>query len=206
VVLIHGLGMSSAYFAPLARALHDRKLNPVAPDLPGFGDSADGPPLDSEGHAAVLASWADALGIRDAVWVGHSLGCNDVVRLAAARPDLIRRAVCIGPLWSPRHPMRLAYDLLLDALREPLALFAFVAAAYWRCGVGRWVRTFRRYTPELRGRPDLSNILLIGGLRDPLVDRTHLGDVDTVPGAHACHFSFPNQTAAAIVRLSGPTL
>ena len=40
VVLLHGLGMSSAYFARFARALFDRGWSPVAPDLRGFGDSA----------------------------------------------------------------------------------------------------------------------------------------------------------------------
>src|SRR6185295_14941358 len=43
IVLVHGLGMSSAYFRPLARALFDRGFDAVGVDLPGFGESTDAP-------------------------------------------------------------------------------------------------------------------------------------------------------------------
>ena len=102
VVLLHGLGMSSAYFARFARALFDRGWSPVAPDLRGFGESSDGPPASPNDHAIQLAAWADAIGIRNAVWVGHSIGCNVVAHLSTARPDLVRKVICIGALWSPR--------------------------------------------------------------------------------------------------------
>jgi pimeloyl-ACP methyl ester carboxylesterase len=45
IVLVHGLGMSSAYFVRLARELFDRGWNPIAPDIPGFGESDDAPPM-----------------------------------------------------------------------------------------------------------------------------------------------------------------
>ena len=38
VVLVHGLGVSSTYFGPLARVLA-RRMHVVAPDLPGWGRS-----------------------------------------------------------------------------------------------------------------------------------------------------------------------
>jgi 2-hydroxy-6-oxonona-2,4-dienedioate hydrolase len=138
-------------------------------------------------HAAVLIAWADKLGIRGALWIGHSLGCNVVAHVAAMRPDLVREAVYIGPLWSQKMP-RLLGALLLDAFREPLALWPFVVRAYFRCGLGRWFRSVRlaahdiAHAPPTRGR-------MFAGERDPL---PALRGVRRIAGAHACHFSDPD--------------
>jgi 2-hydroxy-6-oxonona-2,4-dienedioate hydrolase len=130
------------------------------------------------------------------VWVGHSLGCNIVGHLAASRPDLVASAVYIGPLWRSRSPWLLFGGLLLDIFREPLTLFPFVARAYWRTGVGRWLATFRRYIADLRR--DAPAGLMIVGRRDPLVDRSTIANSIAVPGAHACHFSNPRATANVV--------
>jgi pimeloyl-ACP methyl ester carboxylesterase len=198
VVLIHGLGLSSAYFVRFARALHAHGWSPAAPDLPGFGESANAPSAGPREHAEILAKWADTLTIRNAVWIGHSIGCNAVAHLAGVRPDLVRRAVCIGPLWSPRHSMqRLAWDLLRDAFREPAALWPYIVRGYWRCGLARWLATFAKYASDSRGAPP-RDALMVAGARDPLVDRAAIRDLRTVPGAHAAHFSHPD----ALVRLA----
>ncbi len=194
VVLIHGLGMSSAYFVNFARALYARGANPIAPDLPGFGQSIDGPPAGPEEHAQILAAWADALSIRNATWIGHSFGCNAAVHLARLRPDIVNRVLCLGPVWSPRSPSRLLIALLRDVFRERLALAAFVIRAYWRCGLGRWVATFLRYRADLREVP-ADPVVMIAGERDPLVDRNAIANLQPVLGAHACHFSNPEETA-----------
>ena len=194
VVLIHGLGMSSAYFGRFARALHTRGANPIAPDLPGFGESIDGPSAGPEEHARILAEWADALSIRNATWIGHSLGCNAVAHLALLRPDVVKRAICIGPLWSPRNPARLLWSLIVDTPREASALYAYVLRAYWRCGPRRWLATYRRYTADLRSAaPDAA---MLAGQRDPLVDRGSIANLTLLPGAHACHFSHPEDAAS----------
>lgn len=194
IVLVHGLGMSSAYFAPFAAELFARGWNPIAPDLPGFGESADGAASGPREHAEILGRWADALGIREAVWVGHSVGCNAVAHL---RPDLVRAAVFVGPLWTrTRHPsLRIFAMLVLDAFREPLSLFRYVIPAYWRVGVARWLSTWLRYAPDVACAPSAG--LHLAGTRDPLPDRT-CTPVETVPGAHACVFSHPAAVAEAV--------
>lgn len=198
VVLLHGLGMSSAYFARFARALHARGVHPIAPDLPGFGESIDGPSAGPEEHARLLGEWADALSIREALWIGHSFGCNAVVHLGRLRPDVVKQVVCIGPLWSSRNPLRLLPALLIDSFREPFALYAYVLRAYWRSGLGRWLGTARRYASDLRGAaPDAR---MFAGERDPLVDLQNTRTLTLLPGAHACHFAYPEETAEAIVR------
>ena len=200
VVLVHGLGMSSAYFRPFARAMFERGWNLIAPDLPGFGASVDGPPAGPREHAAILARWADALSIRDAVWIGHSLGCNDIEQLKAERPDLVSAAAFISPLWTNRHPLLLFPPLVTDAIREPIALLAQVAHEYWRVGLVHWFETYRRYFEDIR-RAAPQDGWLVAGERDPLVRRDHIPRLHLVAGAHACHFSFPQEVAEVITRL-----
>jgi pimeloyl-ACP methyl ester carboxylesterase len=206
VVLIHGLGLSSAYFERFARALFARGFNPVAPDLPGFGESANDRPRSPEEHARILADWADGLGIRDALWIGHSVGCNSVAHLARLRPDVVREAVYIGSLWRrAKHPIvTLSMLLALDALREPAALWPFIIRAYWRTGIARWLATFLRYNRDARCEARPRSGLFLSGRRDPIVDRTCL-DVREIDGAHACHFSAPDACADAIQSALSPS-
>ncbi|HEY0140649.1 MAG TPA: alpha/beta fold hydrolase [Thermoanaerobaculia bacterium] len=200
VVLIHGLGMSSAYFVRLAESLFTRGWSPIAPDLPGFGESADAPGAGPRDHARILAAWADSLGIRNAVWLGHSLGCNAVAHLARERPDLVRLGVYTGPLWSNhRHArLRLFAMLVLDALREPLALYRYVIRAYWRTGLWRWLRTWQKSADDVACRPDVPTPnLFVSGQRDPITDRRCTSAIE-VPGAHACLFSDPDAVAGLL--------
>ncbi|HEX9160202.1 MAG TPA: alpha/beta fold hydrolase [Thermoanaerobaculia bacterium] len=199
VVLIHGIGMTSAYFVHFARALFERGLHSIAPDLPGFGESPDARSASPEEHARRLVEWADALEVRDALWVGHSLGCNVVAHVARMRPDLVHAPVHVGPLWTKsRHPMiRLFGCLPLDAFREPFSLYTYVIPAYWRCGLGRWWLTFRRSFADIR--TDLPPGTMIAGERDPIPDTATVRDITRTPGAHACLFSDPAEVAEAIV-------
>jgi pimeloyl-ACP methyl ester carboxylesterase len=199
VVLIHGLGLSSAYFDRFARALFARGLDPIAPDLPGFGESVNGLPASPAEHAAMLVKWADALGIRDAIWIGHSVGCNTVAHVARLRPDLVRDAVYIGAIWrNAKHPIvALSLLLALDGLREPAALWSYVLRAYWRTGLARWIATFLRYNADARCDAHPRSGHFISGERDPIVDRECVTPRE-VRGAHACHFSAPDECADAV--------
>ena len=196
IVLVHGLGMSSAYFERFASALFDAGWNPIAPDLRGFGESANAAGASPEEHARQLAKWAETVGIRGAVWVGHSLGCNVVAHLARMRPDLCRRAIHIGPLWTRAPLVRLFFMLALDALREPLRLYRYVFPAYWRTGIWRWLTTLWRSRRDIQSdSPDGG--ILIAGERDPLPDRRTC-KVTSIAGAHACHFSDPAAVAELV--------
>jgi pimeloyl-ACP methyl ester carboxylesterase len=205
IVLIHGLGMSSAYFERLAAALFADGWNPIAPDLPGFGESTNAPPGGAEEHARQLAAWADALDIREAVWLGHSIGCNAVAHLAGLRPDLVRNAIFVGPLWTrSRHPqIRILLRLALDGFREPLSLYRYILRAYWRTGIARWWRTARRFVRDVGCEPGLpEGSLVIAGVRDPIPDRACM-DVQDVPGAHACTYSHATEVGE-LIRANSP--
>lgn len=200
IVLVHGLGMSSAYFARLARALFADGWNPIAPDMPGFGESVNARPGGPEDHARTLAKWAESLSIGDAVWLGHSIGCNSVAALARLRPELVRGVVLVGPLWSrERHPeLRMFAHLALDALREPVALYRHVLPAYWRTGVWRWWMTWRHFARDIGCEPQLPpDALLVAGVLDPIPDRRCV-EVREVRGAHACIYSHARDVAETI--------
>jgi len=200
LVLLHGLGLSSAYFKPLARELFADGWNPVAPDLPGFGESDNAAAGGPAEHARIVAAWADALGIRDAVWLGHSIACNTVAHLARLRPDLVRRAVYVGPVWTgSRFPRtRTFLRLALDAFREPFALMREIVRAYWRTGLARWWSTWSRFACDLTATPPEG--LMIAGIRDPLPDHQRIR-VTGIPGAHGCPFSHPRDLADAVKTL-----
>jgi pimeloyl-ACP methyl ester carboxylesterase len=204
IVLVHGLGMASVYFKPLARELFALGWNPIAPDLPGFGESEDGPPLGPAAHAEILAAWADRMNIRDAVWLGHSIGCNTVAHVARIRGDLVRRIVLLGPLWSKtRLPhVRMALMLALDGFRESLRIYRYLVIAYWRTGFVRWFVTWRKYATDMGCANAPAGALVIAGVADPLTDRRCVTPVE-VPGAHACTVSHPREVALAIGAPSG---
>jgi len=57
--------------------------------------------------------------------------------------------------------------------------------------------TLRRYAPDLRNSIP-ADVILISGNRDPLPNREAINGLIEVPGAHACHFSYPEETAEAV--------
>lgn len=97
LVLLHGLGGSSANWAPLApRLAASRRV--VLVDLPGHGRSAPLPAAPGIApYADRVAELLDRLGVPRATVVGHSFGGVVALRLAARRRDLVRALVLAAP-------------------------------------------------------------------------------------------------------------
>ena len=96
VVLIHGLTANHKCWALLGPHLADAGYFVIAPDLRGRGLS--GKPPQGYGvsiHAADLLALLDALNIRQADIVGHSLGAVIAMYLAAVHPARVRKLVMI---------------------------------------------------------------------------------------------------------------
>jgi hypothetical protein len=89
----------------------------------------------------------------------------------------------------------MAVMLALDAIREPPRLYGYVLPSYWRAGVARWWRTWRRYIGDVASPAPEGEF--IAGRRDPLPDRRGVS-VFEVGGAHACVFSHAGEVAERI--------
>jgi pimeloyl-ACP methyl ester carboxylesterase len=97
LVLLHGVSLSAAAWAPLFNELSGWRM--LAVDLPGHGLSD--PDSYRRGHVrqrarVLIDDIFDALGLDEAPVVGHSLGAMFALWHAAAGTDRISRLVAIG--------------------------------------------------------------------------------------------------------------
>lgn len=104
VVLLHGLGASSAFWQPVAQRLAAAGCRTLAPDLLGFASSIRlGTHFHLDDQAAAVLRLierhrAGADGRTEPVWlVAHSYGAAVAAAVATARPDLISGLVLIAP-------------------------------------------------------------------------------------------------------------
>jgi lipase len=94
IVCVHGIQAHGRRF----RRLAEERLVPagfrvVAPDLRGHGHSTWDPPWSIGAQLAEAVELGESLG--PVVWLGHSFGGRLVLELAAARPDLVTRAILL---------------------------------------------------------------------------------------------------------------
>ena len=126
VVLIHGIGDSSATWTPVLRGLA-RRHRVLAPDLLGHGAS-DKPRGDYSvgGYANGIRDLISVLGIERVTLVGHSLGGAVAMQFAYQFPERTERLVLVGTGGGGRegNPLLRAAslpgaELALAAMRLP---------------------------------------------------------------------------------------
>src|SRR3712207_1392066 len=96
VVLVHGWLSSSRVWEPLARRLAQR-FTVYSLDLTGFGESDK--PRSGYGvrnGSRLLYAFCAHFGLTRASVIGHDLGGNMVVKLAADHPDVVGRVVLVS--------------------------------------------------------------------------------------------------------------
>ena len=214
IVLVHGIGMSSRYFARLHEALlpHSRV---VSLDLPGFGAMPrPARAVDVETMAAALAEVVASLDAGPAVLVGHSMGTQWAVELGRQRPDLVSRVVAIGPVADVAHRSAAAQAraLAVDTFLESPATNWIVSTDYVRCGVPWYAAQLQpmlTYPIEERVRELTMPLLVIRGEHDPIAsarwcrllrDSAPVASLVHIPGGpHNAQRSAPRAVAAAIL-------
>ncbi|SDQ52273.1 alpha/beta fold hydrolase [Quadrisphaera sp. DSM 44207] len=215
VVLVHGIGVSRRYFAPLARELSTR-ARVLAVDLPGFGGAPGPLSLSVPEHAGAVRRALEPLGVRGALLVGHSMGCQVVAHLVRGHPHLAAGAVLIGPTVDERarSAPRQALRLLRDSAAEPVAFNAVLVREYLRCGPRRYLATAAHMLAD-RIEEVLPAaavpVLVLRGAHDPiaprhwtehLARRAPLGRAAQLDGGrHGIQWSHPQEVARACLEL-----
>jgi pimeloyl-ACP methyl ester carboxylesterase len=214
-VLVHGIGVSARSYGPTSAALAEHG-DVYLVDLPGYGRSPR-PDVDMSiaEHARVMADFLTDRKLDHPVVVGHSMGTQVVVELAADFPELLDHIALIAPVLAPdaRTLAKAARLLLRNGLREPPQVTLIAMNDYlFRAGVGYMIQQ----TPHLLGMQmeELTSrvtakTLVICGEQDPIVPLewgrqlassfTH-GTFVTVPGPHATMFAAPDLIAGHVDR------
>ena len=207
LLLVHGLGVSSRYMIPTAVRLS--AYAPVyAPDLPGFGASSHPQRALSVAElAGVLAGWMRAMRLERAVLLGNSMGCQVIAHVAVERPDLVERAILVGPTMDPDAGARAQVGrLVADSFREPVRYLPVLLGDYLRAGPRRVIATFRHALRDESfanySRMSMPTLVVRGG-RDPIAPQGWAkrlagalphGQLAVIPGAgHAANFNAPDE-------------
>lgn len=96
VICLHGVTGHGRRF----RRLGEERLasfRVIGVDYRGHGRSGWEPPWSVEQHVADLVETADALGVAEATWLGHSFGGRLVAELALRHPARVAAAVLLDP-------------------------------------------------------------------------------------------------------------
>jgi pimeloyl-ACP methyl ester carboxylesterase len=138
VVLVHGLGFVGATWGYLAERLA-QEFTVFAVDRRDHGRSratAEASTYAFSEHARDVVDFIDALTIRSAYGIGHSIGATDLLLAAAARPEAFTRLLALEPTVRDPHA---AVDpdptlsgicrALIDRTRHRPAVFADRTAA-----------------------------------------------------------------------------
>ncbi|WP_293680490.1 alpha/beta fold hydrolase [uncultured Phenylobacterium sp.] len=136
LVFLHGAGGVTGDDPLLAELAKSHRV--YAPLIPGYGDSEEAPEI-RDMLDFTLHTWdvAIALGLRDPVLVGHSMGGMIAAEMAAVQPRDVSRLALIAPagLWDDAHPIA---DLFATMPYEmPALLFHDVEAGAAMLTAGR---------------------------------------------------------------------
>ena len=188
VIFAAGLGISADFYKANMDALAHAGFRAIAPDLPGFGKTK-GPALGSDVELLTehLTAFTNALQIRHAYWIGHSLGCQPLVRIAREHPELVRAFILAGPTGGyGRRLARQVQALAYATVTEPWRLIKAVIRDYVRLSpfayLGTWVKA-NDDDPIRNARGIRQPCLILVGTRDRVPRKEFLANLATVLNA-----------------------
>ena len=98
VVLMHTLRTQLEYLAPLVAELDPTRLDVIAVDLPGHGESTAAPVEHTATYFTdAIEELLDALALEDAILAGDSIGATIALLVAARRNARVRGVVAVNP-------------------------------------------------------------------------------------------------------------
>lgn len=176
VVLLHGLSGSRRWWRYTVPALEGR-FRVHVPEMVGFGASRGAPRQPGIPEMArLLLHWLDALDVERTAFVGHSMGAQVGIHMAARWPDRIHRLVLASAAGVPRTLSPLAAASFAADLAWPRSwgratFLPTIAADAARAGPRTLTRTLRHILAD-DVRPLLARVrvptLLVWGRHDPV--------------------------------------
>ncbi|ABW12315.1 alpha/beta hydrolase fold [Parafrankia sp. EAN1pec] len=130
VVLLHGSGPGAtgwSNFSGNIGVIADAGFYVLAPDMPGWGDSAAVATKEMD-HDADLVGFLDVLGLEKVALVGNSMGAHTAIRFATLHPGQITHLVTMGAslgkglpagLFGPQDGPSEGLKVLVKAYRDP---------------------------------------------------------------------------------------
>lgn len=138
LVFLHGAGGVTPDDPLLAELARSHTV--YAPLTPGYGDSEECPEI-RDMLDFTLHTWdvVEALGLKDPILVGHSMGGMIAAEMAAVAPNDVSRLglICPAGLWDDDHPIADLFSLL--PFEMPHYLFHDAAAGAAMLTAGRSV-------------------------------------------------------------------
>ena len=192
IVIVPGLGCAAWMYGRLARRLAAERTVWVY-DHPGMGFSQARlrDPVRIEHLTDHLAAWMQARGFVGVLMLGHSLGGEVVIDLAARFPELPSALIVCATTGIPENPSVSAQVVrfLLNMPRERLGLWLPATAAYLRTGPrAYWLaRDQDRHQTGPLLRLVRCPALVIDGTADPVIRSWTLAVMcEQLPCARAC--------------------
>lgn len=140
LVIVPGLGCASWMYVRLSRELA-RARTVYVYDPPGHGYSQGHAnyPARIEDLTDHLAAWLEYTGLSGAPLLGHSLGGEVIIDLAARYPRFCTALIACAPTGIPENPSVLGQllRLAMDVPQERPQLFIPGLRAYDHCGLKR---------------------------------------------------------------------
>jgi pimeloyl-ACP methyl ester carboxylesterase len=191
LVFLHGIALSGRAYVRLLSRLAGMGFLVVALDAAGHGVTPNLPRNAADlSHRVDLTLRAlDALGLRKAVFMGHSMGGRMTIQLAAVVPERVLAAVLLNaaagspfdesirtPVRSPRRAARAVLNAAYDAPGDPRRLPAPQRKRYLRQMTSALARNVR--TPL--GLPGAVRAIIASGDYTPMLEAMREHRVPTI--------------------------
>jgi pimeloyl-ACP methyl ester carboxylesterase len=191
LVFLHGIALSGRAYVRLLSRLAGMGFLVVALDAAGHGVTPNLPrsAADLSDRVDLTLRALDALGVRKAVFMGHSMGGRMVIQLAAIAPERVLAAVLLNaaagspfdesirmPVRSPRWAAQALLNAAYDAPGDPSRLPAPERKRYLRQMAGALARNVR--TPL--GLPAAVRAIITSGDYTPMLEAMREHGVPTV--------------------------
>lgn len=191
LVFLHGIALSGRAYVRLLSRLAGMGFLVVALDAAGHGVTPNLPRNAADlSHRVDLTLRAlDRLGVREAVFLGHSMGGRMTVQLAAVAPERVVAAVLLNaaagapfdesvraPLRSPRRAAQALVNAAYDAPRDPSRLPPPERKRYMR----QMARALARNVRTPLGLPGAVRAIIASGDYAPMLEAMREHGVPTI--------------------------